>query len=287
VAFHRHYLDAVIAGDTLSIEGDKYLTMLDPSMGHDEWLRVLMAINHETDGSDEGFNIFDEWSSSGVQYPGTAALRARWDSLGKRPSGRPITARWLIKMANQEKAGDAPILDCNDFMGIARKFIDANFTKEDGISLLKANGLWYGNVGSHYSVRQDDVIKSQAYKWLEKSVKHGKDSKGMPSVVPFKPNRTKVDGVMEALRAVSIIEDAAAPRWLDGRTHPEPSEIVSMANGLLHIPTRQLMPHSVNYFNVNSLPYDWVDGGVPILAPFTPLLPSTNTHKTLAFTGFY
>jgi hypothetical protein len=77
------------------------LDVLDASMGHDGWLRIGMAIHHETAG--DGFDLWDEWSSKGAQYPGREALLARWDSFG-RGSGRPTTAHALVRMANDNGA---------------------------------------------------------------------------------------------------------------------------------------------------------------------------------------
>lgn len=77
------------------------LDVLDPSMGHDPWLRVGMALHHETAG--DGFELWDEWSSKGVQYPGRDALQARWDSFG-RGGQRPTTAHALVRMANDQGA---------------------------------------------------------------------------------------------------------------------------------------------------------------------------------------
>jgi len=77
------------------------LDVLDPSMGHDGWLRMGMALHHETSG--EGFDLWDEWSSKGVQYPGRDALQARWDSFG-RGNQRPTTIHALVKLANEHGA---------------------------------------------------------------------------------------------------------------------------------------------------------------------------------------
>jgi hypothetical protein len=77
------------------------LDVLDPSMGHDPWLRVGMALHHETAG--DAFELWDEWSARGSQYPGRDALEKRWDSFG-RGTGRPTTVHALVRMANEAGA---------------------------------------------------------------------------------------------------------------------------------------------------------------------------------------
>jgi len=80
-------------------EIETYLGHLDPGMGRDPWLRVGMALHHETEGDDTGFDLWDEWSQAGHNYPSTEALRAQWDSLRPSPGKRQVTMASVIKMA--------------------------------------------------------------------------------------------------------------------------------------------------------------------------------------------
>jgi len=83
------------------------LADLDPSMGRDEWIRVGMALHHETDG--DGFHLWDEWSSDGHQYPGTDALETQWDSFTRRQAtGRQVTMASVIKMAREAREAQNP-----------------------------------------------------------------------------------------------------------------------------------------------------------------------------------
>jgi hypothetical protein len=78
-----------------------YISYLDPSMGREPWLRVGMALHHETEGDDTGFDLWDTWSSEGDTYPSTEALRAQWDSLKPSPGKRQVTMASVIKMAKE------------------------------------------------------------------------------------------------------------------------------------------------------------------------------------------
>lgn len=78
---------------------------LDPSMGRDGWIRVGMAVHHETEG--EGFALWDEWSSAGTQYPGSEALETQWVSFS-RPSNRiPVTMASVKKMVEEVCAANS------------------------------------------------------------------------------------------------------------------------------------------------------------------------------------
>lgn len=88
------------------------LQVLNPNMGREKWIIVLMAVWHETGGSAEGFDLIDTWSSAGKTYPGTAALMVQWKSF--RPIEKPYTAGTLIAMAREAGADVAVILQMAD-----------------------------------------------------------------------------------------------------------------------------------------------------------------------------
>ena len=50
------------------------LSWIDPDIGYQDWLHVLMGIHHETGGSDLGLAIADAWSSFGTKYPGAEMI---------------------------------------------------------------------------------------------------------------------------------------------------------------------------------------------------------------------
>ena len=93
---------------------EQALDVLDPDMAHEQWLRVGMAIHHETGGS--GFELWDNWSARGSKYPSSEALEQRWESFG-RNTGRSTTIRSLIQLANQHGAHISltPALDAAAF----------------------------------------------------------------------------------------------------------------------------------------------------------------------------
>ncbi|MEN8108474.1 MAG: PriCT-2 domain-containing protein [Pseudomonadota bacterium] len=86
------------------------LEHVDPDCGYDDWLHILMAIFHETGGSDDGFVLANAWSSKGSKYSGEKELRAKWDSFGNY-AGTPVTIATLIKMAKDGGADVSNIIN--------------------------------------------------------------------------------------------------------------------------------------------------------------------------------
>lgn len=91
------------------------LKHLDPEEGgHDGWVRIGMAIHTETDGDDEGLEIFDQWSRKGSTYPGRPMIEAKWRSFASNRADRcnigtiinRVTAAGLDWMAICSEAED-------------------------------------------------------------------------------------------------------------------------------------------------------------------------------------
>ena len=88
-------------------EMEAALAVLDPSMGREPWLRVGMALHHETEGDDTGFELWDDWSKDGDTYPSTEALRYQWESFKPAPGKRQVTMASVLRMAKE--AGYRPV----------------------------------------------------------------------------------------------------------------------------------------------------------------------------------
>lgn len=75
------------------------INAFEPDETYDDWSTVGMILHHETDGSEEGFSLFDDWSRKGAKYPGNEKLRYKWRSFqGFRGTKRTIaTLKWMLE----------------------------------------------------------------------------------------------------------------------------------------------------------------------------------------------
>lgn len=79
------------------------LSLLDPDMRMHDWVRVGMALYHQFDGDEDGFALWDEWSSDGAKYE-PAKIRARWVSFeADLRSQNPVTVATILAMAKTER----------------------------------------------------------------------------------------------------------------------------------------------------------------------------------------
>lgn len=94
----------------LSIE-ESYdlLQQIDPDVGREDWIRVGMALHHEYDGEEDGFELWNEWSAYGSKYPSEEALRTQWDSFTRRvgPGRKQVTMATVKMLAKQSQPVDS------------------------------------------------------------------------------------------------------------------------------------------------------------------------------------
>ena len=72
----------------------------------------------------------------------------------------------------------------------------------------------------------------------------------------FAPTRRKIDDVVDALQSIVLLDSRRqAPMWIDGTGLPPAMKMISLANGVLHVPSRRLFPATPNYFVPHALPF--------------------------------
>jgi putative DNA primase/helicase len=146
-------------------------------------------------------------------------------------------------------------------MGVAREVIRALYTDPKGVVLRDHRGDLHRWTGTCWPELQLRDVRSAVYQFLERA-QYVQPSEGLK---PFAPNRRKIDDVIDALRAIVLLDSAAdVPTWADMFSDdPRAAEVVSTANGLLHIPTRTLLPHTPRFFTHHSLPFSFVEDAPP------------------------
>lgn len=86
------------------------LPPIDPDISYDNWSKVLMAVHHETSGSEAGFELVNDWSAGGRKYKGIEDVSSHWRSFS---TDRPniVGAAWLKKFSAERPAMHPGIRD--------------------------------------------------------------------------------------------------------------------------------------------------------------------------------
>jgi putative DNA primase/helicase len=149
------------------------------------------------------------------------------------------------------------VLSPADPLPSARAYVERYCTEDHMPTLFHHGGMFYQWTGTHYPEADPAAIRAKVYGFLEGAFRwDGKAKK----LVPFQPTTTRVNDLLDALKAVTNLpRDITAPSWLGvpQDLHPPAHEIIACENGLLHMPTLELRPSSPAYFTHNALDYGY------------------------------
>ncbi|MEU4405037.1 phage/plasmid primase, P4 family [Streptosporangium sp. NPDC023963] len=147
-------------------------------------------------------------------------------------------------------------------MAVARELIK-DFTTEDGCLKLRYwRGDWLRWDGSRWTLDEEAARRAHLYRHLADAtyIHVAKTRDGETRETRrWQPNRRKIADVIDALAAiVHLPEFVESPSWIDTTTPPYPaSEVVACQNGLLHVPTRTVLPATPKFFSRVSVPFDY------------------------------
>ncbi len=150
--------------------------------------------------------------------------------------------------------GAPPVLDRAAPLRSARELIRRRYTAAGYRTLHHQSGQFYGWARTHYQETSAEEVRSAVYGFLDAASHNGKNG-----AEPFNPTRGRVADVLEGIAAEAQIPGTVrAPAWLAGDTVlPPAAEILPCENGLLHLLTRELLPHTPHFFGLNAVPYNY------------------------------
>jgi putative DNA primase/helicase len=149
--------------------------------------------------------------------------------------------------------GKAIIISPSAPMTVAGTFLNHVYGDERYPRLVRHRGVFYQWNGTAWSEIGEEPIRAKIYDFLAKCFRSGE--KGLD---PIHPNIKLVNEVLAALKAVALIGDEVEPPvWLGGDERPSPNEIVVFQNGLLHLPTLDLIPPTPDFFTLSALGVEW------------------------------
>lgn len=140
---------------------ESLLAHISPDCGYADWCNVLMALHHETGGSEDGFKLADSWSGGGKGYKGTAEIRTKWRSF-QGYTGKPITVGTLIKMAKDGGTSVAAILADEPFEVCETEVVVQDASVTAPIQSAKPNSSRMSNPLDKFSLRgkSDELEKN-------------------------------------------------------------------------------------------------------------------------------
>ncbi len=164
-----------------------------------------------------------------------------------------------IRDAIKEARAVPLTLNAKDPQACARAFIREHHDQGGLPTLHHHQGTWHAWSGTHYPVVDDPTVRALLWQFFGSAI----NDKGRP----FLPTSTKINNVLDALRAeANLPARIKAPTWLcepiPDLTHP-PHEIIPCQNGLLHVPTGELHDPTPLFYSHNAVDFSFVSDVPP------------------------
>lgn len=207
------------------------------------------------------FRVYTLLAHGGDATAASAAIRAAYGT----PKATPIpTVTTLTQPTTTavEAEGRRDVHPPGQPLKNANHYIWHTHQHNGTMTLAYTNGDFRAWGGKSWQVLHPDDLRAGMYAHFDGTTHLNKD--GDP--VPFHPTKTRVDGIIDATKAIARTPDQqTVPAWLTPPDHGHPaSEMIPLANGLLHWPTRTLHPHTPHFWCHHHLPYNWnPDTGTP------------------------
>lgn len=194
--------------------------------------------------------------------------RGRAECLGARVGRDPpavgvavVTAEsdadWVARQLPDADSATAGLLPPpSEPAAVARVLVDRHHRESDGILTLRAwRGGFHRWAGGCWVEAEEAAIRA----WLYRQVEHATYEHPKNGPMPWAPTRHKIADLADALRAVTHLDEHVnPPAWLDDAAGDPPvGELVAVGNGLLHVRTRLLHPHTPRLFNRVAVPFDY------------------------------
>ena len=146
----------------------------------------------------------------------------------------------------------------SDPMAVARRVVVEQFPP-DGFAYWRAD--FYVFTGRYWRTLDHEEFEAACYLSLEHAVYAAE--KGFAD---WNPTKHKVSNLLDAAKAINHLpRHLDPPFWLPDSSDASGLDLIVMGNGLLHVPTRTLRPHSRDLFVTTALPFDFARDTAPPL----------------------
>ena len=145
-----------------------------------------------------------------------------------------------------------PVIDPKAPLDIAREFVRRLYHCDAVQILHNQNDTFYAWTGTHYSEIEESALRVKVYKFLDGAFRLLEEG-----TARVKPATKLINNVIDALKAeVHLGLIHLPPTWLYASKFA-PKEIIPCQNGLLHLPSGHLLPHTPQFFADNVLQFDF------------------------------
>ncbi|MFJ7049769.1 phage/plasmid primase, P4 family [Streptomyces sp. NPDC101112] len=145
-------------------------------------------------------------------------------------------------------------------LAVARRLLPDWQTEDGQLVCRRWRASWMRWNGTCWRETDEAQVRAAMYKRLEHAVYLAPVKDGETEERDWAPTKQKISNLLDALGSIILLPtDTDAPAWIDdeGATGQDHGPIVACQNGLLRIRDRALLPHTPEFFNIVSVPFDY------------------------------
>ncbi len=166
---------------------------------------------------------------------------------------------WVMEAG--DAAGDPKLLDSDVAHSIAKTWLEREKMQEDLPLVRCYHGQWLEYADGCYQAQDKEEFRGRIYRFLDGKSYPRQGAKGEVIVEPYRPTRSKVSDIVDALSDWCTIAEEP-PTWLKDLGLPDPMNLIAFKNGLLDVEEYingkiKLYDATPALFSHNILPYDF------------------------------
>jgi Bifunctional DNA primase/polymerase, N-terminal/Primase C terminal 2 (PriCT-2)/Virulence-associated protein E len=132
---------------------------------YNQWIKVAMAIHHETQGSEAGLALWDEWSRTGRKYKGVEDLRLHWRSFSSGAgTGKRVTTVASLRAESVASADEFAIVESSAEQPATQPGdgAAAKAAKAAAIETLEARLVYVRKIERYFDTDTHSVIQTES-----------------------------------------------------------------------------------------------------------------------------
>jgi len=211
--------------------------------------------------ADDAFELMQEWNAKCSPCWSDSELAEKIANATKYGKG-PLGA--LLSTAPRSALpGEELVLEVGAPVRSAQALLTASYRDNGWLTLRHHDGMFcrYDHDTSTYIDLPEADIRPVVYAFLNDAVTMTRNG----ALRPFNPTASKVNNVIDALRAETHLPSIfTPPAWLhEFATDVDPLDVLPTTGGLLHLPTRTMLPATPGLFAKAGVAFAFDDNAPP------------------------
>jgi putative DNA primase/helicase len=161
-----------------------------------------------------------------------------------------------VEEPGDQEPEDAGLIDGADWLGTAERFVQTRYSWDGVRTLHWWNEEWWAWDGTRYRVVEDGAVRKKVYDFLNTAEIEMRLRGGKTKYEAVQPSRSMVNNLVDALKSVVFLDrEVTMPGWFGDAPLEDLAQLTAMENGLLYLPTRQLLAHTPRFWNPTVLEF--------------------------------